>query len=238
MAPVLCKALLSLFAGATPLLPDSQHPFSTPTLANPPSALTTPPQNPIPSPSSSPPLSNTALIDSLILAPSEQDKLAILVPNPPNVANLTYTFINNTVSPPTGGTIALAAIDAFPALQLGNVAAAIGFVNPCGLNTPHSHPRASEFLTVVRGELVTGLILEENPGSAGNVVGGAAPDNGPLPQVGTTLQLYQGTLFPQGSVHFQFNPTCEPAVFAAAFDNRDPGRIQIVSGQTRSSSPL
>lgn len=36
-----------------------------------------------------------------------------------------------------------------------------------------------------------------------------------------------GTIFPQGAVHFRFNPTCEPALFVAAIDNNDPGRIQI-----------
>ena len=77
----------------------------------------------------------------------------------------------------------------------------------------------------------TGFILEGNPGSAGNVVG-VSPgdpeeDGGPLVQVNTTLTPYMGTLFPQGTVHFQFNPECEPAVFAAAFDNNDPGRTQI-----------
>ena len=59
------------------------------------------------------------------------------------------------------------------------------------------------------------------------VVGGPPPSNGSLPVAGATLGLYQGTIYPQGEVHWQFNPECEPAVFAAAFDNRDPGRIQI-----------
>ena len=74
-----------------------------------------------------------------------------------------------------------------------------------------------------------GFILEGNPGSAGNVVGTdpASLEGTALVQVNTTLTPYTGTLFPQGTVHFQFNPECEPAVFAAAFDNNDPGRTQI-----------
>ncbi len=31
------------------------------------------------------------------------------------------------------------------------------------------------------------------------------------------------TVFPQGSIHFEFNPSCEPAMFVAAFNNQDPG---------------
>lgn len=180
-------------------------------------------------PASTLPTDARALVSALSLATNEQDQLAVLVPDPSDISNLTYTFVNNTVLPPTGGTISLSSVSVFPALLTTNVAMAIGFVNPCGLNTPHSHPRANEFLTVVQNELVSGLILEENPGSIGLVKGQvpSSKSNGTLPQVGTTLKLYDGTVFPQGSVHFQFNPTCQPSVFAAAFDNRDPGRIEI-----------
>lgn len=108
-----------------------------------------------------------------------------------------------------------------------NTAMAIGFVNPCGLNVPHSHPRANEFLTVVQGTLTAGFILESNPGNLGNVAGQAAPATGVLPQINATLGLYQGMIFPQGTIHWQWNPTCQPAIFAAAFDNNDPGRQQL-----------
>jgi hypothetical protein len=163
--------------------------------------------------------------EALILAASQQDRQAILLTNPPDATNITFQFINNTVEAPTGGTIALATVDNFPALIGTKVGMAIGFVNACGLNTPHLHPRANEFLTVIQGELVAGLVLEENPGGAGNVNG--MNPTGPIRQVNATLSNNKGFLFPQGEVHFQFNPTCEPALFAAAFDNSDPGRTQI-----------
>ncbi|KAI9166482.1 Spherulin-1A [Paramyrothecium foliicola] len=161
----------------------------------------------------------------LYVAPSESERQLILFQNGADASNITYQFHNNSVKAPTGGTIALSGVDQFPALIGTNVGMAIGFVNPCGLNTPHLHPRANEFLTVVQGQLVGGLILEQNPGSAGNLDG--KDPTGPIQQVNATLSNYRGMLFPQGQVHFQFNPTCEPAVFAAAFDNLDPGRTQI-----------
>lgn len=161
----------------------------------------------------------------LYVAPSESEREAILFPHAPDASNITYQFINNTVKAPTGGTISLSGVDQFPALIGTNVGMAIGFVNPCGLNTPHLHPRANEFLTVVQGTLIGGLILEENPNGAGNLDG--KDPTGPIRQVNATLSNYRGMLFPKGQVHFQFNPTCEPAVFAAAFDNQDPGRTQI-----------
>lgn len=31
------------------------------------------------------------------------------------------------------------------------------------------------------------------------------------------------TVFPQGAIHTEFNPQCQPAVFVAGFANEDPG---------------
>jgi oxalate decarboxylase/phosphoglucose isomerase-like protein (cupin superfamily) len=166
-----------------------------------------------------------ALKKELYVAPSESERQAILFPNVPDASNITYQFHNNSVKAPTGGTIALAGVDQFPALVGTNVAGAVGFVNPCGLNVPHSHPRANEFLIVTQGSLVGGLILEENPGGTGNVNGNNPV--GPIRQVNATLSNYRGMLFPKGQTHFQYNPNCDPAVFVAAFDNSDPGRTQI-----------
>ena len=81
-------------------------------------------------------------------------------------------------------------------------------MNPCGMNKPHIHPRATEVLTLAKGANVrTGFVLE----------------NGLQEQQSTTLSLYQGAIFPQGSIHYEFNDNCEPAVFLAAFSNEDPG---------------
>lgn len=226
MAPTMHNILISVLAGVGSFRLDQQRSDDRPLAEVVPTPLSQTTITPAPT---SAPVSSKALISALNLATNEEDRLSILVPDSSNISNITYHFVNNTVSPPTGGTIALSSVSSFPALLTTNVAMAIGFVNPCGLNAPHSHPRANEFLTVIQNELVTGLILESNPGSNGNVVGKAPVENanGTLPQAGTTLHLYQGTIYPQGSTHFQFNPTCEPSVFAAAFDNRDPGRVQI-----------
>ena len=168
-----------------------------------------------------------ALKAALTGAASYSDRQAILFTEPPDATNITFIFINNTVTDGTGGTIALSTVNNFPALIGTEVAMAIGFVNPCGLNVPHLHPRANEFLTVIQGELIAGLVLELNDGGSGHVIGQPAPVNRPIPQVNVTLSNYTGMLFPQGETHFQFNPTCEPALFAAAFDSSDPGRTQI-----------
>lgn len=165
--------------------------------------------------------------EALLLAPSYADRQAILMPNPPDATNMTFQFAPNEVSPPTGGTVEIASVDNFPALIGTSISFATGFINPCGLNVPHSHPRANELLLVVDGKLEAGLILEDESRGAGNIRG--TNPTGPVPQVNTTLHQYKGMLFPQGQTHFQFNPTCEPAVFVASFDSNDPGRTQIAT---------
>jgi oxalate decarboxylase/phosphoglucose isomerase-like protein (cupin superfamily) len=171
----------------------------------------------------------TAQRNALFLAQSETAREAILFPNPPNASNDTFQFINNTVTPPTGGSIILSTVNNFPALGATGLAQAVGFVNPCGLNTPHWHPRANEFLTVVQGKLIGALILENDSGP-GNVVGSPPPIVGPLPQINTTLSNFTGMLFPKGLIHWQFNNECEPAIFVAGFDTPDPGRAEAARG--------
>ncbi|KAF9213590.1 hypothetical protein BGZ59_005142, partial [Podila verticillata] len=48
-----------------------------------------------------------ALKAALTGAASYNDRQAILFTNPPDATNITFTFINNTVTDSTGGTIAL-----------------------------------------------------------------------------------------------------------------------------------
>ncbi|KAF2094292.1 RmlC-like cupin [Rhizodiscina lignyota] len=98
-----------------------------------------------------------------------------------------------------------------PLIGLG-VAMSAGFLNPCGMNVPHTHSRATEFLTIVEG---------------GNVTTGFYMENDGPPAFNNTLNKYQGAILPMGSFHFEFNDNCEPAVFIAAFSHEDPGLSNI-----------
>lgn len=55
------------------------------------------------------------------------------------------------------------------------------------------------------------------------------PENGARP-IRNTLSPLDVTPFYQGSVHHQFNPKCEDAVFVAAFASEDPGTGSVVNG--------
>jgi oxalate decarboxylase/phosphoglucose isomerase-like protein (cupin superfamily) len=90
----------------------------------------------------------------------------------------------------------------------------VGFLGPCGFNTPHVHPRASEINVVVKGALNAEFILE----------------NGARPIRTNLTSPFQMTVFPKGAVHTEFNPTCNDAIFIAGFGDEDPGVQQ--SAQT------
>jgi hypothetical protein len=115
----------------------------------------------------------------------------------------------------TGGALRAANIETFPILTGLGISTTMGFLNACGINTPHVHPRATEFLTVVDGTVDFGYILEN-----GFVTKGS-------PEIAGTLGKFEGTVFPMGSIHYQFNPECKPATFVAALNSEDPGTSQV-----------
>lgn len=100
-----------------------------------------------------------------------------------------------------------------PALVGTGVSMTLGFLGPCGFNTPHTHPRSSEINVVVEGALMAEMIPENGAGIVRNRV-----------------DKFHVTVFPQGAVHTEFNPDCGNATFVAGFASEDPGVQQ--SAQT------
>jgi hypothetical protein len=98
------------------------------------------------------------------------------------------------------------------------ISTTLGFLEPCGINTPHVHPRTSEFLlTLVEGQnLKFGYVLENGLVMAGR-----------NPEIAGILNKFEGTVFPQGSVHFQFNDSCQNAVLVAGLSSDDPSTLQV-----------
>ena len=157
-----------------------------------------------------PPPANSDLISKLELAPSAVDRANILTNKGTDFKPFVFDF-NGKPDTGAGGHVALADRSSMPALVDLGISSAVGFMNPCGMNTAHTHPRATEFLTVVDGEIETGFIQE----------------NKFTTEVKTTLKKFQGTVFPMGSIHFQFNNKCEPATFVAGLNSEDPGASTI-----------
>lgn len=98
----------------------------------------------------------------------------------------------------------------FPALVGQNSAVTMGFLGPCGFNTPHTHPRAAEVNIVVEGTVYAQMTTENGARTVTN-----------------KLEKYQMTVFPQGSMHTEFNPSCSNSTFVAAFPSSDPGTQQV-----------
>jgi hypothetical protein len=153
------------------------------------------------------------LSQQLLLAPSRYAKYQLL-------ANDDFMFDFGDTSKNTeltsGGYLVDATSETFPALVGQGVGMALGFLGPCGFNTPHAHFGGTEFFLPFNGTLQTFLMLEP-----------PATDSGATPRiVNLTLNALQGTIFPQGSTHMQFNPSCETRAFVAAFGTDDFGRTQ------------
>lgn len=152
---------------------------------------------------------NSALIAQLETAATAVDRLALL----PAHADHVYDFQNppnsSAITMGKGGRTVKADRKTFPALVGTSLSSTLGFLGPCGFNTPHTHPRSAEFNLIVQGRLVTEFVAE----------------NG-APLIRNEISQYQATVFPQGALHTEYNPDCTPAVFAASFANEDPGVLQ------------
>ncbi|KAJ7134128.1 spherulin-1B precursor [Mycena filopes] len=162
-----------------------------------------------------------AIAASLKTSPSTADRFTQLLTingtllSGEALRELTVFDFNNQAPAPgaKGGSILLATIDNFPILEDLGISGAVSIFEPCGLNIPHLHPRASELLTVIEGVLDTGFVME----------------TGFDQDVPTQLGKLQATVFPMGSMHYQQNPTCERAIFVASLSNEDPGRSDIAT---------
>jgi quercetin dioxygenase-like cupin family protein len=116
------------------------------------------------------------------------------------------TFVN------VGGSQHAAHVTQFPALQgLGTSLTLLRF-QPCGMNTPHVHPRATEFQYIFQGTLIivfvdTNNTVKLNKVSAGDVF-----------------------VFPRGLLHYEQNIGRTEVISTAFFDSQLAGTIGINSG--------
>ncbi|KAI0921076.1 hypothetical protein AcW2_006165 [Taiwanofungus camphoratus] len=156
-------------------------------------------------------LSPAQQVAELKQAPSHADRVALL-----SDSDFVFDFFNPPaagVVEGAGGHLVLAAVADFPALLGNGLAIAVGFLGPCGMNTPHTHPRAAEFLYQVNGSIQSGMLTETGSRFIlNNVTAG------------------HGMILPKGSVHFQFNDNCEPAQFVSALSSDDPGTLLVAQG--------
>ncbi|KAA8522630.1 hypothetical protein F0562_013009 [Nyssa sinensis] len=121
-----------------------------------------------------------------------------------------------------GSNVTLLNVDQIPGVNtLGISLARIDF-GPNGLNPPHTHPRATEILTVLEGVLYVGFVTSN-------------PNNTLFTKV-----LHPGDVFvfPIGLIHFQLNVGKTNAVAFASLNSQNPGVITIANAVFGSKPPI
>ncbi|XP_073003687.1 putative germin-like protein 2-1 [Typha latifolia] len=91
-----------------------------------------------------------------------------------------------------------------------------------GQNPPHTHPRATEILTVLDGTLLVGFVTSN-------------PDNKLFTKILNKGDVF---VFPQGLIHFQMNIGEMNAVALAALSSQNPGVITIANAVFGSKLPI
>ncbi|XP_030442278.1 putative germin-like protein 2-1 [Syzygium oleosum] len=117
------------------------------------------------------------------------------------------------VSNPVGSKVTPVTVVQVPGLNTLGISLARIDYSPWGINPPHTHPRASEILTVIEGTLEVGFVTSN-------------PDNRLITKV-----LYKGDVFvfPVGLIHFQRNVGYSNAIAIAALGSQNPGVITIAN---------
>jgi len=108
-----------------------------------------------------------------------------------------------------GSKVTLVDARAVPGLNSLGVAMARLDLAPGGLNPPHTHPRASEVLTVVEGQMHAGFLAADGTLFA------------------RVLSAGDAFVFPRGLVHFEFNFGARPAVGIAGLSSQNPGLVRV-----------
>ncbi|XP_076892206.1 germin-like protein 5-1 [Bidens hawaiensis] len=121
---------------------------------------------------------------------------------------------NNTF----GATVTPASVQQITGLNTLGVSMARIDYAPGGLNPPHTHPRATEIVFVLEGELDVGFITTDNK------------------LFSKTITKGEIFTFPRGLIHFQINNGKVLAAVIAGFNSQLPG-TQRVANAVFASSP-
>ncbi|XP_020584766.1 germin-like protein subfamily 2 member 4 isoform X2 [Phalaenopsis equestris] len=110
-----------------------------------------------------------------------------------------------------GSAVTPADVRQIPGLNTLSISMSRVDIAPGGLNPPHIHPRATEILFIIDGELILGFLTTSNKLITKNVSKG------------------ETFVFPQGLLHFEFNNAGSPAAAISAFDSQLPGTQYVAA---------
>ncbi|GMH18967.1 hypothetical protein Nepgr_020808 [Nepenthes gracilis] len=124
-----------------------------------------------------------------------------------------------------GSNVTLVNAAKLPGLNtLGISIARIDFA-PYGLNPPHTHPRATEILTVIEGTLYVGFVTSNSA-------------NGTNQLFAKVLNQGDVFVFPQGLIHFQLNIGKTAAVAISGLSSQNPGVITVANAVFGATPPI
>ncbi|CAO2176226.1 unnamed protein product [Urochloa humidicola] len=129
----------------------------------------------------------------------------------------------NTMHSKVGSNVTLINVMQLPGLNTHGISIARVDYAPLGLNPPHTHPRATEILTVLEGTLYAGFVTSN-------------PNNTFFTKVLNKGDVF---VFPRGLIHFQFNLVHDkPAVALSALSSQNPGVNTIANAVFGSKPPI
>ncbi|KAF7818061.1 germin-like protein subfamily 2 member 4 [Senna tora] len=124
--------------------------------------------------------------------------------------------INNTV----GSVVTAANVEKVPGLNTQGISLSRIDYKPGGLNPPHTHPRATEVVYVLEGELEVGFVTTSNK------------------LFSKTIKKGEMFVFPKGLLHFQKNKGDKAAAVISAFDSQLPGTLSVAAALFTANPPL
>ncbi|KAK9281898.1 hypothetical protein L1049_004805 [Liquidambar formosana] len=125
-------------------------------------------------------------------------------------------LLNNSM----GSKVSLANVEKIPGLNTLGVSLARIDYAPGGLNPPHTHPRATEMVFVLEGELDVGFLTTSNT------------------LLSHTIKKGEIFVFPRGLLHFQKNNADRAAAVISAFNSQFPGTQSLAATLFTASPPV
>lgn len=138
---------------------------------------------------------------------------------PANGTYFTFTGFRDFKAAPGTFTIKKGAVDVFPALRGLGVSYSILEYYPETTNPVHTHPRGTELLYLIKGQLDVGLVDTSNK------------------LYTQTLQEGDVFVFPKGLLHYQINLSPNVARAISAFSSSNPGTLSLPSALFSSGIP-
>ncbi|XP_004229689.1 germin-like protein subfamily 1 member 17 [Solanum lycopersicum] len=134
--------------------------------------------------------------------------------------------VSGTAAPGSGGAAKFFTVDNIPGLNTLGISIGRIDLEPQRLAPLHTHPRATELITVLDGILYVGFLVPD----AANFFKSRL----------FSKILYPGDVFvfPIGLIHFQYNVGHKKATYLAAFNSQNPGFIFVPNSIFASNPPI